>query len=56
MFELGNIQNGFLGASIFKYPGQIEGDKERAQLEHDLRGHRFNGTQYLASAQGSGFK
>jgi hypothetical protein len=36
IFELSNIQSGFIGANIFKHAGKIQSDEERAQLKHDL--------------------
>lgn len=32
VFELGSIQNGFLGTSLFKYPGEFENDRERQEF------------------------
>jgi hypothetical protein len=38
VFELGNIQNGFLGTSIFRYPGStVENPKERQDILEMLR-------------------
>lgn len=45
-FELGSIQNGFLGTSIFKYPGEFNSDKERKEFKEDL--------QQLTGAKNSG--
>ena len=36
-FELGNIQNGFSGLNLFKYPSNIEGSKELDALEQKIR-------------------
>ena len=37
IYELSNIQSGFIGANIFKHAGKIEGEPERQKLENDLR-------------------
>jgi hypothetical protein len=36
VFELSGVQNGFLGATLFKVPGSMESDKEKNQLKKDL--------------------
>ena len=36
-FELGNIQNGFHGSSIFKYPGEFENDDDEQQFKRDIK-------------------
>ena len=36
-FELGGIQNGFLGTSIFRHPGKIESKTEREKILNMLR-------------------
>ena len=49
-FELGSIQNSFLGTSIFKHPGKIESEKDREQIIadlHDLTGAENAGSAYL---------
>lgn len=43
VFELGNIQNGFLGSSIFKHPGEFESDDARRAFKKDLK--EFQGAQ-----------
>ena len=50
IFELGSIQNSFLGTSLFKYPGEIESPEERMRILNDLRqltGARNAGSAYL---------
>ena len=36
-FELANMQNGFHGSSIFRYPGEFESEKERQKTIGELR-------------------
>jgi len=36
-FELANMQNGFHGSSIFKWPGEFENEKERAEAKQSLQ-------------------
>jgi len=38
IFELSNIQNGFLGSSLFKYPGEFKSGKERQDFIGDING------------------
>ena len=37
VFELGNIQNGFLGSSVFKHPGEFESEENELQFKRDLK-------------------
>ena len=49
-FELGSIQNSFLGTSIFKHPGKIESENDRQEIISDLRdltGAQNAGSAYL---------
>ena len=37
VFELGSIQNGFLGTSVFKHPGEFESEGEKNRFRADLK-------------------
>lgn len=38
LFELANIQNGFLGTTVFKYPGGFDSDEERRRVLDKVKG------------------
>ncbi len=49
VFELGSIQNSFLGTSIFKHPGKLEEPDKTNVINdlHELTGARSAGSAYL---------
>jgi hypothetical protein len=56
-WELSNMQNGFHGSSIFRYPGEFENDRERAKTVQELKAmkgvHGGNSTMLVETPMGT---